>query len=495
MRSYAMARAGNIPYIYNKYLGDTLSFKPVIERAQRRGEEVFFGLDNSLRVGLINTLTILKENIQSEQKANPNIKMIAILDKHKPSIDAIADVIRTSFNVEKVSIGFTGDYQAMSLPSMYDKNLVGASEDAKSLRKTMDDIVEYKDGFRYRNKKGIYYAVILGTHFLVTDYFTVPETAAILIHELGHSMQHLVMTINALTAVDLWHHVMRAIHEHGWNGPARMVKLAKIVKLALLDKNFRRIKDVGDAVLNEANEKDYVDFTKLTPTELTAMTNDTTPLDGPIHTPTRRRNLFVRSLLGVLKGLLGVLFTVYWGPVSLYRRSQAKKDYNQYHKYDEQMADSFAAYYGLADELGTSMVKIGKLYKSYQADQGIINYVPLLNLWKIYTEAGQLYSSMMCGYPVTKQRIVNCYVALDYEIKNNKDLSEDAKAAIKQQMEDLSETYETFVKENAPGGLLYFISSKIAGDTIEKAAAKDPSLKNTILDPLRKKQEAGGFKL
>jgi hypothetical protein len=73
------------------------------------------------------------------------------------------------------------------------------------------NIVETKDGFRYRDGKGIYYAICVGLQFFYDDTFTVPEIASILTHELGHAMQHIIHDINATSAISYWTGIMRSL--------------------------------------------------------------------------------------------------------------------------------------------------------------------------------------------------------------------------------------------------------------------------------------------
>jgi hypothetical protein len=167
---------------------------------------------------------------------------------------------------------------------------------------------------------------------------------------------------------------------------------------------------------------------------------------------------------------------------------------NSFMKNEEMTADAFTGFYGFGAEHGEASRKLAKFRKNI-GDQGLINYVPILNLWKVSKDLQREYMSMIFGYPSQRQRIVNCYVNCEFELNNNKDLSEKAKKELRDQMDSLKETYDTFVsKQDTRGGFLYKIASIIGRNTIERAAKKDNSLRENVLEPLKKKQNAGAFK-
>jgi hypothetical protein len=134
--------------------------------------------------------------------------------------------------------------------------------------------------------------------------------------------------------------------------------------------------------------------------------------------------------------------------------------------------------------------------KSFKkGDMGLINYVPLFNLWKCYKDVKREHNSIVFGYPSDKQRIVNAYINCEFELKNNKDLSSEAKKELQEQIDSLKETYEYFIKkQESKGGFLYKIASVIGRNTLEKAAEKDPTLREQVLEPLMKKHDSGAFK-
>jgi hypothetical protein len=157
-------------------------------------------------------------------------------------------------------------------------------------------------------------------------------------------------------------------------------------------------------------------------------------------------------------------------------------------------ADSFEVFYAFGAESGEATRKLSKLHNN-PGDMGLINYVSLLNLWKCYKDVKRIHNSMIFGYPPDSQRIVNAYIACEFELKNNKDLSTEAKKELQEQIDSLKDTYNTFLKkQDTKGGFLYKIAAVFGRNTLEKAAKKAPSLREQVLEPLMKKRDSGAFK-
>jgi hypothetical protein len=475
----------------------TYSFESLIKDLKLKSEEVYFGVDNPLRVGLIYHLGIIKDLITEARNKNPNIGGFALIDICQDEFNKISQVIENSFNIEKCCIGFQNLVNAACFPQVYNKNIAGTDENSEKFRIKLDDIVETKNGFRYRDGKGIYYALCIGLQLFYDNEFTTPEIASILVHELGHAMQHVVHGINASHAISYWTAVMRAI-ESGFlskdqiNNKTRQI--LNLIKKSHDAKSYDKITEVGKEILNESKPEDLVDFNKLDSHELTAISNDETPIDGSDRdTIPKKRNIFLRTFIGILKIPLSIVFAIFLVPLILHYKSYLRNSAPGIRKHDEMIADAFEVFYGFGAETGEGMRKLAK-YRRIKHDQGLINYVPLLNLWKIQGDLQQEYIQMIFGYPSDRQRIVNAYVNCEFELKNNKDLSVEAKKELQSQMDELKATYDKFVRSDTKAGFLYKIASIIGTNTLEKAALKDPLLREYILEPLKKKRDAGTFK-
>jgi hypothetical protein len=484
----------NYSHLEKDYL-EYYDFTPLVNKYFSKSEEVYFGVDNPLRVGLIHRLTIIKELITKTRESNPSINALELIDICKDEFNKLANVIEDSFNVEKCVIGFQNSVNAACFSQIYNKKIVGISESSHKMRVKLDDIIETKNGFRYKNGKGIYYAICIGLQFFYSDEFTIPEIASTIVHELGHAMQHVIYDINAEYAIAYWTHIIKNIELCNiFELNPRTEKMLSLIKQSALSKDYDKLSKLGEEILNETPENEMLDFKKLTSQELTAICNDDIPIDGSdLSTIPKKRNIFLRTIIGLIKIPLSILFAIFLVPIILSYKSKLNEKTSGVMKKAEMTADAFEVFYGFGAESGESMRKLSK-YRKNLKDQGLINYVPLLNLWKVSGDMKREFMSMIFGYPSDKQRITNAYVNCEFELNNNKDLSEEAKKELREQMNSLRDTYNEFVsKQDTKGGFIYKIASIIGANTIEKAAKKDNSLRETILEPLMKKRNAGAF--
>jgi hypothetical protein len=488
---------------------ETLSFKPwdyrecysfekLIGKSKNKSEEVYFGMDNPLRTGLIFYLSKIKELITDAREKNPSIRGLALIEICKDEFENLSNVIKENFNIEKCAIGFQNAINAACFPQIYNKKLAGLSDSSNKMRIKLDDIVETKNGFRYKDGKGIYYAVCIGLQFFYDDTFTVPEIASIVVHELGHAMQHIVHDINANFAISYWASIMRALDtgllfKCDLNNKTK--NILEIIKKSHYKKDYENITRIGKEILDDSNPEDLLDFDKLDSHELTSICNDETPIDGSdIDTLPKKKNIVARTVIGMLKSILSVVFLIFLVPLIVGLKLHISKKKMGLRLNDEITADAFEVFYGFGSEAGEAMRKLSK-YHSNRGDMGLINYIPLLNLWKCYSDIHQEYIQMIFGYPSIRQRIINAYINCDFEIRTNKDLSEEAKKELQEQINSLKETYDHFVRKNdTRGGFIYKVSSIIGSNTLEKAAKKDPTLKDQVLEPLKKKRDEGVFK-
>jgi hypothetical protein len=483
----------NYPKLKRDYLKAT-SFESLIDLKRAKSEEVYFGLDNPLRTGLIYHLEIVKALITDARLKNPQINGLQLIDVCQDEFNKICKVIEDSFNIEKCAIGFQNIVNAACFPQIYNKDIAGNTDDARKMRIKLDDIVETKDGFHYKNKKGIYYAICIGLQFFYSDEFTIPEIACVLVHELGHAMQHVVHSINANFAISYWHNIMRAIFM-GYSVNNKTHMILGLIKKFHLAKNYEKLAEVGKEILDDTDPQHMVDFNKLDTHELTAIASEEVPIDGDdMVTIPKKKNIIIRTFVGILKAPLSIIFSIFLVPLIISATIFLKQKTGGLRKNDEMTADAFEVFYGFGAESGEVSRKIAKYRKNYN-DMGLINYVPLLNLWKVTGDVLVERTLMVFGYPSQAQRIVNAYINCEFELKNNKDLSSAAKKELQDQIDILKDSYENYIKhQDTKGGFLYKIASVIGQNTLEKAAKKDPSLREAVLEPLMKKRDAGAFK-
>jgi hypothetical protein len=474
------------------------SFESLIQKAKLQTNEAYFGLNNPLRVGLIYNLGIIKKLIIDARQQNPNINGLELIDICKNSFDNVSKLIEESFNIERCTIGFQKAINAACYAQIYNKKIIGISEEATKMRIKLDDIVECKDGFRYKDGKGIYYVLCIGLQLFYNDEFTIEDIGGIIVHELGHCMQQIVHDINASSAITYWCNVMRSID----SGILTMGDLNKktrslidMIRKSHHNKDYEKMIKLGKEINDNSDPEDFVDFEKLDSHEITAIFNDDTPIDGTdLETIPKKRNIFIRTFIGILKIPLSIIFALFLIPMIISLKVSLSGRNGGLWKHSEMIADAFEVFYGFGAEAGESNAKINK-YRSIAGDMGLINYVPLLNLWKYCKDIRREHIAMIFGYPSDRQRIINAYINCEFELKNNKDLSPEAKNELQNQINLLKDTYDHFVKkQDTKGGFLYKIASIIGHNTLENAAKKDTTLVEEILKPLMKKRDAGAFK-
>jgi hypothetical protein len=485
-----------VPPPYEEYYLKSVSFEPIIKKLKEKSEEVYFGLDNPLRTGLIYHLDVINNLITAAKEKNPNVHGLELVDICKGESEKLEKLITDSFNIEKCAIGFQNSVNASCYPQIYNKKIAGKSEDANITRIKLDDIIETKNGFRYKDGKGIYYALSIGLQFF-NGHFTIPEIACAVIHELGHAMEHVVHDINAVKSIAYWSNIMKGLsleYISPYDIPPKIGSILKLIEKSHVNKDYKKLSKIGKDILDETDPKDMVDFYKMDSHEITAINNDETPIDGSdVDDVKKRKNIFIRTLVGTLKILLSIPFAPIFVILIVGLKFSLRSKKSKLYKFEEMTADSFEVFYGFGSESGELSKKLSK-YRSDSGDMGLINYLPLLNLYKCYKDIEHEQILMILGYPSDRQRIVNAYIACDFELKNNKDLSSDSKKELRDQMNMLKDTYNDFVlNHDTKGGFIYKISSIVGKNTIEKAAQKDKDLIEGVLKPLQNKKESGAF--
>jgi hypothetical protein len=202
---------------------------------------------------------------------------------------------------------------------------------------------------------------------------------------------------------------------------------------------------------------------------------------------------FTHTVTKFFESVFGLIFSVFLIPMMAYYSYQMKSKFSQKKMLGEEIPDLFVTFYGLSKEHASLNSKLGAKEK-YRHDKGIYGRIPLLDISASYNALTINKESIMCGYPPSKQRILNTYLALDFELKNDKDLPENLKQEIRDQMEEVRKIYDDFVKEESPKGIFYKIFSGFARKNIEKAAKKDRNLLENLLIPLKEKSDSGAFK-
>lgn len=471
--------------------------------AKNKSEEFYFGENNPLKTRLIANITHMREVAKDVYARNRFAKPNDVLQELKLIQDELRQTIIEEFNIEGCSIGWWNITNAACYCQISNSDLYGKSKNAEDLNKRLNDIITTDStGFHYKDKKGIYYCILLGYNiFAVDNLFTVEEAAAILTHELGHAMQHMINSVNQSIALQQFQYLLNYIEPYimnlSYEDRKWVADFMKRYREAKKKNDKATLDSLGKELLEIMNEKDGMSFSKTTDDELTADTksnwNKETFKDDEKRIKNPKKKGFFKALFGIVGSVLGAVF----GPLlflpSMFGAKKILDDKTkEIHacKLFEEAADNFCSIYGLGPYQASCMKKFSNLSDSYnRAAPRFFERIPLLDLSTSFKELMQDYSACVAGYPTDKQRAINLYKAADFELKHNKDLSADAKKELQRQIDDYKKLYEDFVNNDDSKGFFYKIFAGIKRETIEDAAKKDKLVDEHVLIPLQQKAD------
>ena len=446
-----------------------------------RSTEAFFGENNEYKIGMTTLMGELR-SLYNEAIDTSNDKKVRRINSANllKTLDKIEKLVEKVFNIKKCYFGLIDDLNAWSIPLCFDSKLVTKEKKRYRINNkaivSLEDIMETKNGYKYKDKEDKIYCVSFGIHFFDkdkkgNDLFTDEECAAIMAHEFGHAMQQAVCSINenlasvymkalfqdiyallnplvvagsfglSLIVALIEGHSMNKIKK---NGPENTGKEIFLTHIAPNRKEFDR-EYMGDEI--DTNTKRLVK-------DLPKQKNH------PIQKFFAKFISFtIGGLVQILNNLCANILNAPSNLFALFNSKQLKKD-----RRFEQFADVFAASYGLGPAQASALAKLGNLcgYKQDYGILGLINYVPLANLVigaSQYTN--QSISQLINGYPDMTGRMAAMYKSLKNDLENNKDLSPEDKKTIQDQIDSMNEIYNDYVYDWSPKGFVYALFHKV----------------------------------
>ena len=489
-------------------------FEDVFLSPYTRGEEAYFGKENPLANTL---LKYIKEMRTLYEMTYPGGAKKALANKKEcyqtfqKLMQRFEKDLANVLNAEQVTIGLDGRENAFAYPMCWDRNLVKKEAKKKSfnegLKISLEDIVENKDGFKFKEKKGKYLIICLGIPLF--DRFTDGEIVAIALHELGHCFQHMLVTINGNVVNHSRKGLITALY---WALQPVTTILSSITHLdifgiifsvlalilssllwiqeralkALVDKHGEE--KVGRDIIVEVFDSDDFDrsiFAK----EVKQMRADTLKA---IIKANKGSNLLIKFCLMLLNFFLHLGSLLYYTilPVLQLFGSLGYISILGYNKYlrkerrYEQFADMFAVTYGYGVEQASALAKLHGSSDGTDFGFGLnlVHWVPGLNLWLALGRAIDLHSmSLLNGYPPPKGRIESLYVTLDFELKNNPQLSQEQRIAITEQMDDIKDTFNNYVFSTKMQNFVFMLFHFFARTRIDKGKS---DIEENVLRPL-----------
>lgn len=485
----------------NKFLKDCTS----INLDKSRSEEYYFGESNPLKDRLISWINSLREFIKTASEGKPNFTPKDGLPICRQMSESLSRILIDEFNIEGAKIGWINEINASCWCHIGNSDLYGKGKDAKDTRIRLDDIVDTKNGFKYKNKKGIYYVIMLGYPlFAMDDMFTTGEAAACLVHELGHAMQHVITSLNQTAALSVYESLYKIYNTtfYTYNEKSRNEINRTLIRMrkAFDRGDQKEIEKIGNELYEESNkDKEGRSYSQMTNDELQGMSMDANPdwdsnmikvLDNAKQSAKRERGSLFQRIKNLFRSAFGlVLSPIYALMIASQKNKNANGELNRFKQFEE-TADNFAQIYGLGVETVSLQKKFNEMQVQLSTNtSNILSRVPLLDLtWSLDSLKDDYYSAL-CGYPSSMNRALNIYKAAKYELANNRDLSQQAKQELNNQIEQYKKFYDEFVKLNSNKGFFYRIISGISRKNIEKAASKDRMVYDLVLKPLQKRSD------
>ena len=171
-------------------------------------KESYFSASNQFQTALvecIHNLRLKLLKVYKQQNFNDIYGLIKLLKKERNDLEQL---LTRNFNVERFYIYFINDVQMLCNGYNFTTRDVYVN---KTIRVKLDDIVEKKNQtFRFKNGKGIVMLAIIGLPLLMNEEFlTDRELCASLLHEIGHSIQHIVGGFNVQIAYETWRFLLK----------------------------------------------------------------------------------------------------------------------------------------------------------------------------------------------------------------------------------------------------------------------------------------------
>lgn len=479
-----------------------------------KSQEAYFGVDNPLVSRLENNISLMRSKIFSIVEDKPLIKYSDIVKLIENETKEVSDTIEEELNVEKCTIGYTSKntFYNIGAGSIFDKtiyeNIYKNESKYKQLKSSFDEIIESKNGYRFKKKNGMYIVLVLSLNILKNNNFSDREIVGIMLHELGHAT---VQIVHGLDVYVIKHYMMKIL-DGSIELKLKPGENEKKVKQEIIDElrkvtneNNNKAYTEARSLLNETtitedktSKSSMIDFKKMDTKSVSRYIADIngSNLDSPSYVLYKKKDSIFDKIFKSIGGLFFTFFIPFLIP-SILKYNKKIKEINdndngkntdvQMKTIEESIADNFAFAYGLGPELQSANKKMQKRIK-YDSS-GNITKIPMLDTLLSYRELIEDFSDASVGYPSDPKRVANNYIACKYELDNNKELSASQKAEILKQMDELKAIYDEYVYASGKKGLLYKLFQKTCKKSIEEAAANDADFKRNVLDPLKERSD------
>ena len=461
-----------------------------------KSQEAYFGIDNPLVSRLENNISLMRSKIFSIVEDKPLVKYSDIVNLIESETKELSLTIEEEMNVEKCTIGYTKVNTFYNLGAIYNKNIYKNESEFKKMKTSFDEIVESKDGYRFKKKDGTCVNLILSLSILKNSIYSDREIVAILLHEIGHAFEQIV---NGLNVYVLKFYTFKILNgdikinsKPGEN--AKQIKQEILEEIKNAETNEDKAYELAKTLIDDTPTKggSIVDFNKLDTDSLSEYVSKQTgsgSLDSPSNITYKKKESIIIKIFKAIGSFFFTFLIPFMLP-SILRFSKMTKEMDNESNFratSESIADNFAFAYGVGPELQSALKKMQKRVK-YDSS-GNITKVPMIDTFSSYSELIEDFVVAAAGYPSDPKRVANNYIACKYELDNNKELSASQKAEILKQMDELKAIYDEYVYASGKKGLLYKLFQKTCKKSIEEAAANDADFKRNVLDPLKERSD------
>ena len=435
-------------------------------------------------------------------------------------------------NIEKCYIGLVWEANAFAFPCCWDKKLTSGF-DSKTKKIYWDskyevslyDVVETKNGYRFKNPKDKVFIIALGLG-LYRMGLSDGEITGVLLHEIGHSFQHILIQIGTNITYHFRKHLLQSLDFcikplniilnkiTGNNeqvvasvGISLLLSLFSIKDLSDIDKARKKYGDdtVGKMLLAQYVETEEGEQSVDRDIVGKYVQDSTKAQVGNIALDKRLDSNILLKILNIffiirkqIFNLVNLILTFVHSPLAAFVSNAfiigRNKEFLKKNKKAEEFADTFANYYGYGPELSSALSKISDL--NGNIDFGLFNMIYLIpgfNMW--VTWMGQLQArnaTLLQGYPMTRERIAGSYKVLKFELENNKTLTPSQKASIEREMEDIEKTYNNYVFKTNLTNIVYKFYSHVCRNTIKNSKT---TIEDNVLIPLHEMSKNATQKL
>lgn len=389
--------------------------------------------------------------------------------------------LKQIINAEVVSIGFNYYGNASCLPLYVDKNLIREKVDQKKkyefdrdFEAKIEDIVETKNGFKFRYPKDIKLLIIFGFG-LFKKGLNNDEIVGLLFHEYGHALQQIVVS----ASLNLYSEIKANLFIEHLPDNDRLLQFFNLIRAKLFNPKRMAEKDSVSKRVAES-QMDY-DRDALIAEQKTVSDHNMRILFKHKKTYLSEKNSsIIGNISNFFKNLFKVCYHLVRAPIFLtVVGSQTNwgynlnKDFLEKNIVFEQFADYMATQYGYGPDLANALAKLAVKDndREFAHNFGAFNFiyfVPLINLMMAYYGYHDIKQKYyLYGYPTNNERYEGIYKALQFELNNNKNLSAADKAAIQEDMEKVKTIHSCTIQKKGMHYFFYKLFCKITRKSID----------------------------